>query len=251
MAESVMYHRRQWTCRITFDSRRISDRLEEKLMRREFTADDRLLHRKRCRLSSSRRRTPRPSRLLVQGRRAGVRALTGPVRARIPRLRGNGMFKSLGNIVRQCRCRPAVHRHAGQAETPACQRQRQVERQTIRCWPRRRRAVIVRVTARAIFPNCRATFRRWDRSSRRCYAPTAESDAPEPAGKGFEDFKDCIHRAADPSARPRSPAKSSSRRFLSQRQRSGHRPCGIRRPALSRRPRSGRRPRLRRPHAPG
>jgi uncharacterized protein len=40
MTQSIMYHdgNRRWQDR--FDSRRISDRLEEKLTRRQFSADD-------------------------------------------------------------------------------------------------------------------------------------------------------------------------------------------------------------------
>ena len=40
MAESVMYHEGNRQLQDQFDSRRISDRLEEKLMRKEFSADD-------------------------------------------------------------------------------------------------------------------------------------------------------------------------------------------------------------------
>jgi len=40
MAESVMYHEGNRKLQDKFDSRRISDRLEEKLMRTAFTADD-------------------------------------------------------------------------------------------------------------------------------------------------------------------------------------------------------------------
>jgi predicted pyridoxine 5'-phosphate oxidase superfamily flavin-nucleotide-binding protein len=40
MAESVMYHEGNRQLQDRFDSRRISDRLEEKLMRKEFSADD-------------------------------------------------------------------------------------------------------------------------------------------------------------------------------------------------------------------
>ena len=40
MDESVMYHEGNRRLQDQFDSRRISDRLEEKLMRKEFSADD-------------------------------------------------------------------------------------------------------------------------------------------------------------------------------------------------------------------
>ncbi len=42
MADSVMFHEGNRKLQDQFDSRRISDRLEEKLMRKAFSADDRL-----------------------------------------------------------------------------------------------------------------------------------------------------------------------------------------------------------------
>ncbi len=43
MSESVLFHEGNRRLKYRFDSRRISDRLEEKLTRREFTADDAIL----------------------------------------------------------------------------------------------------------------------------------------------------------------------------------------------------------------
>ena len=42
MPESVMFHDGNRQLQDRFDSRRISDRLEQKLTRNEFTADDKL-----------------------------------------------------------------------------------------------------------------------------------------------------------------------------------------------------------------
>jgi len=42
MTSSVMYHEGNRQLQDQFDSRRISDRLEEKLTRHEFTSDDRI-----------------------------------------------------------------------------------------------------------------------------------------------------------------------------------------------------------------
>ena len=40
MSDTIMYHEGNRRLQDAFDSRRISDRLEEKLTRREFTPDD-------------------------------------------------------------------------------------------------------------------------------------------------------------------------------------------------------------------
>ena len=86
MAESVMYHEGNRQLQDQFDSRRISDRLEEKLMRTEFTADDKLYHRKPAVFLPRDGGRRRPARLLVQGRRAGICARHRALRTRVPRL---------------------------------------------------------------------------------------------------------------------------------------------------------------------
>jgi hypothetical protein len=53
--------------------------------------------------------------------------------------------------------------------------------------------LIVRVTARAIFPNCPRYIPAMGSIEPSIYVPVAGKDAPEPAWKGFADFKDCIH----------------------------------------------------------
>jgi hypothetical protein len=53
--------------------------------------------------------------------------------------------------------------------------------------------LIVRVTARAIFPNCPRYIPTMSAIEPSIYVPLAGQNAPEPAWKGFSDFKDCIH----------------------------------------------------------
>ena len=53
--------------------------------------------------------------------------------------------------------------------------------------------LIVRVTARAIFPNCPRYIPTMSAIEPSIYVPLAGQDAPEPAWKGFADFKECIH----------------------------------------------------------
>jgi hypothetical protein len=49
------------------------------------------------------------------------------------------------------------------------------------------------VTARAIFPNCPRYIPTMSSIEPSIYVPLAGQDTPEPAWKGFTDFKDCIH----------------------------------------------------------
>jgi uncharacterized protein len=53
--------------------------------------------------------------------------------------------------------------------------------------------LMVRVAARAIFPNCPRYIPTMQLSDSSVYAPRPGTDAPEPAWKGFADFKDCVH----------------------------------------------------------
>ena len=53
--------------------------------------------------------------------------------------------------------------------------------------------LIVRVTARAIFPNCPRYIPTMGAIEPSIYVPQAGQEAPEPVWKGFADFKDCIH----------------------------------------------------------
>jgi uncharacterized protein len=119
--------------------------------------------------------------------------VTGPSELAFPDYDGNGMFKSLGNIVvnpeigllfigmhgkpRRLRVNgPAVVRENDPllSETVGAQ-------------------LIVRVTARAIFPNCPRYIPDMQSCEPSIYVPRAGQDAPEPKWKGFDDFKDYVH----------------------------------------------------------
>jgi hypothetical protein len=53
--------------------------------------------------------------------------------------------------------------------------------------------LIIRVTARAIFPNCPRYIPAMQLTAPSVYAPRAGYEPPEPGWKGFADFKDCVH----------------------------------------------------------
>src|SRR5256714_6969905 len=154
MAESVMYHEGNRQLQDRFDSRRISDRLEEKLMRKEFTADDRLFIESLPYFflaTADARGRPDCS---FKGGAPGFVRITGPSEIAFPDYDGNGMFKSLGNIV--------VNSDVGLLFIAMHGKQRRLRvngQATLSdSDPLMSEIVgaqlIVRVTARAIFPNC-------------------------------------------------------------------------------------------------
>jgi hypothetical protein len=53
--------------------------------------------------------------------------------------------------------------------------------------------LIVRVAARAIFPNCPRYIPTMQVAEHSIYSPRPGCDAPEPAWKDFPDFKDHVH----------------------------------------------------------
>ena len=193
MAESVMYHEGNRQLQDQFDSRRISNRLEEKLMRKEFSADDKqFIEGLPYFFLATADAKGRPD-CSFKGGAPGFVRITGPSEIAFPDYDGNGMFKSLGNIVANADVgllfiamhdKPRRLRVNGSAsvsdndpllaETVGAQ-------------------LIVRVTARAIFPNCPRYIPTMGAIEPSIYVPIGGQDAPEPAWKGFADFKDCIH----------------------------------------------------------
>jgi hypothetical protein len=53
--------------------------------------------------------------------------------------------------------------------------------------------LMVRVKARAIFPNCPRYIPKMQLVEPSIYVPLAGCDPPEPAWKGFDSFKDAVH----------------------------------------------------------
>ena len=135
----------------------------------------------------------RPSRLLVQGRHAGFRACHRAVRARFPDYDGNGMFKSLGNVLVNPNVgllfidlheKPRRLRVNG---TATVNRDDPLLAHTVGA------QMIVRVQARAIFPNCPRYIPQLALTAPSIYPPRAGCDLPEPKWKSFPDFKDHMH----------------------------------------------------------
>jgi predicted pyridoxine 5'-phosphate oxidase superfamily flavin-nucleotide-binding protein len=175
-----------------FDSRRISDRLEQ-FTRKEFTPDDRaFIESAPYFFIATADADGRPD-CSFKGGMPGFVAVTGPSELVFPDYDGNGMFKSLGNIL--------INNDVGLLFIAMHGRPRRLRvngRATVsREDPLLARTVgaqlIVRVTARVIFPNCPRYIPDMQLVDPSIYAPRSGCDPPEPAWKDFESFKDCVH----------------------------------------------------------
>jgi hypothetical protein len=193
MPASVMYHDGNRQLQDRFDSRRISDRLEEKLTRKDFSADDKAFIEALPYFFLATADAEGQPDCSFKGGPPGFVRVTGPSEIAFPDYDGNGMFKSLGNIVvnadvgllfiamhgKPRRLRVNGHARVSEndpllAETVGAQ-------------------LIVRVTARAIFPNCPRYIPTMASAEPSVYVPRAGEAPPEPKWKEFDDFKDYIH----------------------------------------------------------
>ena len=198
MRESIMFHEGNRELQDAFDSRRISDRLEEKLTRREFTADDKeFIESAIYFLIATADSQGRPD-CSFKGGAAGFVRVTGPSELAFPDFDGNGMFKSLGNLVVNPNVGLLFIAMHGKPKRLRVNGTAKVDRDD----PLMRHTVgaqlIVRVAARAIFPNCPRYIPSMQVVEPSVYTPMPGCAPVEPAWKGFDIFKDVVH--------PRQPA---------------------------------------------
>ena len=192
MTDSIMYHEGNRRLQDQFDSRRISDRLE-RFTRTQFTPDDRIfIESAPYFFLATADAEGRPD-CSFKGGMPGFVAITGPSELAFPDYDGNGMFKSLGNVLVNAEVGMLFIAMHGKPQrlrvngTATVSREDPLLARTIGA------QLIVRVTARAIFPNCPRYIPTMQLIDASIYAPRSDCDPPEPAWKDFDDFKDCVH----------------------------------------------------------
>ena len=190
---TIMYHDGNRSLQDEFNSRRISDRLEEKLTRTAFTADDKTFIESAIYFFLSTADADGRPDCSFKGGPAGFVRVTGSSELAFPDYDGNGMFKSLGNLLVNASVgllfidlhdRPRRLRINGQATVS---RDDPLLAETVGA------QLIVRVQARAIFPNCPRYIPKMQLVENSVYVPRPGCDPVEPAWKGFDLFKDYVH----------------------------------------------------------
>ena len=192
------YHDGMRSLQDRFDTRRLADRLEERLGRAAFTPEDRSFIESRTMFflaTANARGEPDCS---YKGGDAGFVRITADDELAFPSYDGNGMFRSLGNLV----VNPAVALLFVDFEHP--NRLRVNGRASIDADDPLRAdfagaQLVVRVRAERIFPNCPRYIHRLQAIERSPYVPQPGVTPPVPKWKRFEAFADVL--AADDPAR--------------------------------------------------
>src|SRR5437660_12915661 len=199
MNDSIMFHEGNRALQDTFDSRRISDRLEEKLTRTAFTESDKAYIESVIYFFVSTADADGRPDCSFKGGPPGFVRVTAESELAFPDYDGNGMFKSLGNLLVNPNVgllfidlheRPRRLRVNGSAMVS---REDPLLAQTLGA------QLIVRVKARAIFPNCPRYIPKMPPGDPSVYVPQPGGEPVEPAWKDFDIFKGFVH--------PRQPTK--------------------------------------------
>lgn len=187
------YHDGMRSLQDRFDSRRLADRLDERLGRSAFTPEDRAFIESRTMFFLATADAGGAPDCSYKGGDAGFVRVTADDELAFPSYDGNGMFRSLGNVSvnaavallfidfdspRRLRVNGAASLHFDdplrEAFTGA--------------------QLVVRVRARRIFPNCPRYIHRMQLVEPSPYVPRAGTEPPVPKWKQFDAFRDLLPR---------------------------------------------------------
>ena len=183
-----LYHPGNRQLQDQFDSRRIADRLAS-FARTEFTAEDRaFIEGLPYFFLATVDAEGRPD-CSFKGGPPGFLRITGPGELAFPDYDGNGMFKSLGNVL----ANPAVGllfiAMHGRPQRLRVSGSATVSRDDpLLAWTVGAQ-LIVRVAVRAIFANCPRYIPSMQLVEPSAYAPQPGCEPPEPAWKTFPEFR--------------------------------------------------------------
>jgi predicted pyridoxine 5'-phosphate oxidase superfamily flavin-nucleotide-binding protein len=188
----TLYHEGNRRFQDQFDSRRMAERLEQVTARTSFTDDDKAFIESRILFFLATADAAGHPTCNHKGGMPGFVRVIAPDELAFPDYDGNGMFLSIGNIA----VNPSVGLLFIDFEKPkrlrvegtaSVSRDDPLLRHTVGA------QLIVRVKARAIFPNCPRYIPKMQLVEPSIYAPRAGVAPPEPAWKTFPEFKDALH----------------------------------------------------------
>jgi len=188
---SAAYHAGMRQLQDRFDTRRLADRLDEKLGRTEFTVEDReFIESRRLFFLATADAEGRPD-CSYKGGDPGFVRVTGAGELAFPSYDGNGMFRSLGNVL----VNPAVALLFIDFEKPNRLRVNGrahvvVDDPLLASFAGAQ--VVVRVRAERIFPNCPRYIHRMTLLEPSPYVPRDGYTPPVPKWKRFEAFCDVL-----------------------------------------------------------
>lgn len=191
MIDRPMFHEQSRALQDKFDSRRLADRLVDTLAHCAFTADDRaFIEARNCFFLASTDADGFPECSYKGGAAGFVRVIDERTLA-FPSYDGNGMFKSLGNVLATGKVgmlfidfeNPKRLRING---TATMRDDDPLLDQVVGA------QCIVRVTAQQIFPNCPRYIHRMQTVEPSQYVPQLNCDAPIPKWKTYPQFNELL-----------------------------------------------------------
>lgn len=186
-----MYHDGNRQLQDRFDSRRIADRLVEVLHRTAFTDEDRVFVESRSMFFLATADASGAPDCSYKGGRPGFVRVLGPSELAFPSYDGNGMFKSLGNVL----ANPQVGLLFIDFEAPKRLRVNgtaSIDPSDPLLGSFEGAQLVVRVHAAHIFPNCPRYIHRMSLQEVSAYAPAAGHEPPVPAWKQMDAFRDYL-----------------------------------------------------------
>ena len=188
-----MYHDGSRWLQDRFDARRIADRLVEVLHRTEFSEEDREFIESRPMFFLATADAGGAPDCSYKGGRPGFVRVTAPDSLAFPSYDGNGMFKSLGNVL----VNPRVGLLFVDFEKPRRLRVNgvaSIDPDDPLRGSFEGAQLVVRVRAEHIFPNCPRYIHRMAIEEWSTYAPAPGQEPPVPAWKQMDAFKDYLPR---------------------------------------------------------
>jgi len=198
---SPAYHAGMRELQDRFDTRRLADRLDEKLARQTFSEEDRAFIESRPLFFLATADAEGRPDCSFKGGAPGFVRVTGEGELAFPSYDGNGMFRSLGNLL----VNPAVALLFIDFERPNRLRvngSASVAGGDPLLASFAGAQLIVRVRAERIFPNCPRYIPRMTTGEPSPYVPREGYTPPVPKWKRFDEFADVLARD-DPARRDR------------------------------------------------
>ena len=186
-----MYHDGMREFQDRFDSRRLADRMEEKILRRSFTDEDRAFIDARALFFIATADADGWPDCSYKGGLPGFVRVVADDTIAFPSYDGNGMYRTVGNL----RVNPRVGLLFIDFETPKRLRVNGIasiaaDDPLQAQFPGAE--LVVRVRAEQIFPNCPRYIHRMQLVEQSPYAPRPEYVPPEPGWKQSEMFRDAL-----------------------------------------------------------
>jgi predicted pyridoxine 5'-phosphate oxidase superfamily flavin-nucleotide-binding protein len=192
VSESALYHSGNRQLQDQFGSRALADRLDDKLTRTAFTDDDKAFIESLPFFFLATADAEGQPDCSFKGGMPGFVRVTGDGELAFPDYDGNGMFKSLGNLLVNPNVGMLFIALHGKPQRLRVNGSAVVSRDDPLLDQAVGAQLIIRVTARAIFPNCPRYIPTMELAEPSSYAPRPGIDPPEPAWKGFDTFKDVV-----------------------------------------------------------